>query len=360
MKNDFLEKCKRTLGNKIDNFIRNEKNYKGKKARIKFAEHVNSLLNIKNFDEQSNYKKVSRWISGEVFPDFITTIAISKVLGLSLDELFNEDILSFSKFRSLTENEIKILKLLISNINEDNVVSVYIPYSFNNEQIFIKKDLLTREEIVKFYKEKATKICLLDRLKEYNRLVDCGTIINKEKHFPRFCSIEFIDSNEINFTDLINRNEDGTPKAIFYTNSDEYYEKISTVWHEYGQDNFYNVLFFDECFFDYNDESAYSNLDKAYYYRIKYFAESVYMKKFTTLIDKGIIEPMKYDFSIESSDFESDNNSKIELPIKKISEGKELCSFRAYNNNYDLETVRFAFKVNLSKFEQIEILKHEI
>ncbi len=363
-KNDLIERSKRTLGEKIDNFIRNDKNYKGQKARVKFAEQVNNLLGIESFDEQTNYKKVSRWISGEVFPDFSTIIAISKVMGISLDELFDGNNDFFPKISILTKNEIKTLKQLIINANNENISSMYIPYAFNNEQISTEKVLHTREEVIKLYKEKSTKAFMLKRMKDFNALMEKGKIQNAEKHFPRFCSVEFIESCRIELPNSFYHYEEGyensDPKSIFYTDTDEYYEQISTIWEKGGQDNYYNVVFFDEFLFDFPDNTAYNNLDRAYYYKTKLLANSVYKEQFGALIKRGIIEPVVFDFTINPDDFVADEIDENVSTIKKICSEKAISSFNTYENDCDLDTIRFSFKINLTELEQQEILKRKI
>lgn len=363
MNNNFIEKSKHILGEKIDNFIRNDKNYKGKRARVKFVEQVNNLLGIENFDEQANYKKVSRWISGEVLPDFTTIIAISKVMGISLDELFDENNDFFPKISILTKNEIKTLKRLIVNANNENISSMYIPYAFNNEQIHTEKVLHTREEVIKLYKEKATKAFMLKRIKDFNALMEKGEIQNTEKHFSRFCNVEFIESSEIELPSSFYCNEEGYKdflESIFYTNTDEYYEKISTIWEKCGQDNFYNVVFFDECLYDYQENNGYNNLDKAYYHKTKVRANSVYTEQFDALIKRGIIEPVEFDFTINSADFVASETEEDFSTIKKICSEKVISSFNAYEHDCDLDTIRFSFKINLTELEQQEILRRKV
>lgn len=365
MKKNFVAQCKDVLGKKIDDFIRYNDKYKGKK-RILFAKEVNSLLNIESFDEQSDYKKVSRWISGEAFPDLITVMAISKVMGVSIDELFDNNIVLLQKVGQLSIEERKTLKKLISNVNKDNISSVYIPYAFMGKELSFSKEILTREEVVKLYKEKAIRACVLDMLKKVRENESYAKIIsspNAEKHFPRLFSFEFIESAEIELPEEFYKNEDGyiydTPECIFYNNKDEYYEKISKVWEKYGQDNFFNVIFFDERQFDYNDKDIIEIKDKANYYKTKAYAEKIYDDCFLPLIKKGVLEPIEYDFNgIDNRDFgfDSEDNENI---AENIVLGKTLSFFADDEYEYNLQTISLNFKINMSKIEMQEILRGE-
>ncbi len=364
MKNNFIEKCKNTLGNKIDDFIRNNSNYKGKKARIKFVESVNKLLNIDNFDEQSNYKKVSRWISGEVFPDFITVIAISKVMGVSLDELFNDNIASLSKLNELSIEEKRTLKKLIANADKEDVSSMYIPYAFKEKQLCANSELFTREEVINLYKEKANKVFLLDRFNLYNSLSQEKVIQkNEEKHFVRFCSVEFIESSKLELPKNFYLHKDGyeysSPECILYTNTDEYYKKISKIWERYNNNNFYNVIFFDEWQCDYNENNL-SNVDKAYFYKTKAIAESTYNKYFLSLIKKGLLTPVKIDFLDEYNKAFGFEQAENKETSNNINIGKFITFFTDDEHEYSLETISFSFKINLSKIEMQELLRSNV
>ena len=114
-KTDFAEKCKKHLGRKIRRFIAERDNY----TQTNFAKAVDKvLLEEEAKYEDTNSKKVSRWINGDVFPDIQSLIAISKVMGLTLDELFNDEIKEQSKTKKLSPNARKILKLLLEEKRE--------------------------------------------------------------------------------------------------------------------------------------------------------------------------------------------------------------------------------------------------
>ena len=326
------------LVSKIDNFIRDNKMYKGKKARIKFAEEVNQLLGIENFDDQVNYKKVSRWITGETFPDFITIIAIAKVMNVKLDELFNNKATMLTKINELNQIEKFALKKIIHNIKktENNLVKMYFPYSFNEKQINCGEDLLTREEVVKMYREKAGSSCRLNRLHEYNKLVKDIDGLKKDKHFERFCSVEFVENMEAE-----------EKESIFYTNTEAYYKEISKIWEKTDNNDYYNVIFFEERLLDYTEKEF--EIEKANYYKSRSTAKKIFNKYFASLIEKGFItcaKPQTFcaeweDGVIEKSEIKMDNVISI---------------FTDSDYDYTLETIRFSFQINMSKTEMFETI----
>ena len=356
MKNNFIENCKLTLGNKINDYIHNQNEYKGKKARIKFAEKVNKLLNIDNFDEQSNYKKVSRWITGEVFPDFITVVAISKVMGISLDELFNDNIALLSQISQLSTKEKSTLKQLLSHTNkENNTVSVYVPYAFNGKELHLQNSILSKDKIVNLFKENATMCFVLNQLNYYDKIKQKSQNISPENFFSKACSIAFIDSDEIKLPESFYMHDEGYPdelRDIFYSGTDEYYEKISKLWEITGQNNFFNAIFFSECQFDYKN-SEITDIDKANYYKSKSIAEKNYNKFFSSLIKKGILEPLEFDFTIDFGFDTEDNEQTINI-------GKVLSFFTDFYREYKLETISLNFKINLSKIQIQELLRGEL
>ena len=321
---------------KINNFILNSK-YSGKKARIKFANDVNAILGINNFDEQSNYKKVSRWITNEAFPDFITILAISKVMGITIDQLFENNLQSFFRIDDLSTLEISTLKSLILNSNENAISRTYIPYSFQDKRLEPK--LLNRNDVINYYKEIATKCFSMQKLKNYVEWISNKPELLKEEYFDRFCSVEFIEDYSEN-----------TLSPIIYTDTDDYYEKISKVWQKHKTDNFYNVIFFNESIFDsYEDNTFNENGEKAFYFKTKAFAEKTYTSTFASLIDKGLITPSSSTpFTINW-----DDGSVTE---KTFNTHKNISIFTDDNYEYVLSTISFSFKINLSEIEMKEIL----
>lgn len=340
MNEKFIETCKRSLGTKIDNFVRNNYTEKGSKARIKFAQQVNELLNIPTDDEQANYKKVSRWISGETLPDLITIVAISKVMNTSVDELFgkaSEEILPTS---SLLPHEKKVLKNILQDCWDKKTLTVYIPYAFRGKEYYTNKGYFTREEIVALYKQKAADACRVDRLEEYNVLQQKGNKLSGKTHFSRFCNVEFLENHDIE-----------SRESIFYDNEEEYYAQITNVWEEYGRNDFFNVVFFEERIFDFHDYADW-RAEKAYYYQKKSHAKNIYALCFSNLIKTGIITPCKprtdiveFDNLIDEVTFNHDMN---------------LTTFTDNDYDYPLDTISFSFDVNLTTAQIRDILNWDV
>lgn len=344
MNNLFIQQSKKSLGTNIEYFIRNNYTEKGRRARLKFAEEVNALLNVES-DDDANYKKVSRWICGESFPDLITIVAISKVMNKSINELFSEAISCLSRTKSLNQIEKDTLKSLIKNETVDSCSTIYIPYAFQENPVYNNKVFFTRKEIIDFYKHKATAACRIDRLRDYYRLLKKGTNLTDEKHFARFCSVAFIE----------NLSEESR-EPIFYTNEDDYYEKMKEIWKEatpgenFDNKDFFNVVFFEERSFDYN---TFFNvrLDKAYYFMQKGLAESIYNQYLLGLIEKGFIQPCEPEYySCEWDDGYIDSGY--------FEKSKNLTVFTDDDYDYNLDTISFSFKLNLNNAEKVEILSY--
>ena len=336
MKTEFIEKCKTALGTNIDNFIRSNYVEKGSKARIQFVEQVNDFLGMSNEDEQVGYKKVSRWISGETFPDLITIVAISKVMDKGIDELFSSEIDGLMPTASLTHPEKKVLKNILQDCWDKKTLTVYIPYAFRGKEFYTNKGYFTREEIVALYKQKAADACRVDRLEEYNALQKNGSKLNGKTHFSRFCNVAFLENHDSE-----------SRESIFYDNEEDYYAQITNVWEEYGQNDFFNAVFFEERVFDFHDYADW-RAEKAYYYQKKSHAKTIYAICFSNLIKTGIITPCKprtdiveFENIIDEVTFNHDMN---------------LTTFTDNDYDYPLDTISFSFDVNLTITQIREIL----
>lgn len=338
MNQRFIEDSKRNLGRNVDNYIRTHYEAKGKKARIAFADAVNNVLGIPKdaSDNDNKYKKVSRWITGEVLPDLLTILAISKLLDRSVNDIFDKCD-AFPTTKGINYFEAKTLKSLITNENTRGVTTIYIPFAFREDFLFDERPYFTREQMIDYYKRKAAAACALDRLKEYNALVEKGVKINGEKHFARFCSVTFIEAAP-----------DELSQPILYTNTDDYYDKISELWEDPVLRDYYNAVYFEErayCYDNYTNES----IEKAFFHMQKAYAEHVYKETFKPLIEKGILVPCEPVESV--AEFDDGFVEESATPMDKI-----LACFTDEKEDYRLDTIAFSFRLKLSKADKIDIL----
>ncbi|MBE5754536.1 MAG: helix-turn-helix transcriptional regulator [Clostridiales bacterium] len=348
-KSTFIKNCSKKLGKNINQFIISTQNEKNKLTRVAFGEKVNKLLGLDNFDTQSIYKKVSRWISADAFPDLPTIIAIAKVMGVSIDELFRDEINTLSKTAHLTIEEKNILKKLILNKNKYNnrIANMYVPYAFNKEEIDVKQDIFTRDEIIKIYTEKAADKWRMNNIgyfiELYNNIKNKENIQELKKHFSRVYSVKFIEQNE----------QAENLEPIIYSNTPVFYSKINEYWKTENSCDFYNIEFFEEKSYDFDMDLQ--TIDMALVYKSKIFAETVYKKNFESLINKGIITPSKEEaFVAEWSDGTvTEGVYQMDKRINIFTNGD------GYNTEYTLETICFSFDINLTEIEINDFLRNE-
>ena len=114
---NIVDELKGKLSKSISSFMANKKGESYSQAD--FARDVDKAmgLSIKWYQDQDERikraKNVSRWIHKDVFPSMELLIGISKVLGVSVNELFEGAFLGNSKTKELSDNSKKILKMLL-------------------------------------------------------------------------------------------------------------------------------------------------------------------------------------------------------------------------------------------------------
>ena len=344
MKNLTKENLKRTLGMNIDEYLRNN-NIK----RTAFAEMVNEVLGIENGDDDSNYKKVSRWITGENVPDTLTMVAISEIIGFDICELFKKEISFANRIKDLSKEEKRVLYEILIGAKGEGLTNsaMYLPVEFNGKRIESIKSIYNRKEILDIYASKSEPNFRDTRMNDFFITFEHGfmKLDGAETHFSRFCNVKFVESKEDDYVE-----------PILYNNREEYYEKIASIWKDFPGEDFYNVIFFEERSYEYEEEPF--DMDKANYFKARVVADEVFNQKFGKLIELGLIkEANDQPFSDEFDD------GTIVSGIDKM--GRRINVFVDTDSGYGyttqcrgiLFTICFNFSVNMTSVEINELIK---
>ena len=172
-------------------------------------------------------------------------------------------------------------------------------------------------------------------------------IKSPQKHFPRFCSVKFIENLK-----------DDCQHGILYTDKEEFYKKISPVWSSFPSEEFYNVVYFEERSYEYGTEFLDFEMDKSNYYRAKVIADEVYNKMFTNLLKLGLIK--------ESADVENETEwDDGSVVSDKEEAGKRINIFCDCDSAYGCEeccrsvmfTICFNFEINMTCVEINDLIK---
>ena len=156
---DVADEIKEKLGNSISNFIASKKS--DSYSQAEFAKDIDEKmgLSIEWYQDQDERvkraKNVSRWIHKNAFPSIEVLIAISKVLNVSLDKLFESVTFEKSKTKELSDESKMVLKMLLDEMEnkESLIASLYFPYAFNGETLCISERVFSRKEVVEIYKK---------------------------------------------------------------------------------------------------------------------------------------------------------------------------------------------------------------
>lgn len=349
-KTDFAKKCKENLGKKIKRFI-DDRHY----TQTNFAKAVDKILleEMAKY-EDTNSKKVSRWINGDVFPDMQSLIAISRVMGLTLDELFNDEIKEHSKTQKLTPNARKVLRLLLEGKRESQissrglyVSSLYLPYAFNGKSLPILNRMFTRREVVELYKERTAIAFGITRLNDFSKLLEKKDIKTMQPYFSKFCSCYILES------------EKDTSERITFDNSDNCYKKLQKIWSQLGCNHIYNVIYFEEselCVDNIGyEEFGKSAMGRDSFYKNQATMNTLYEQSFRELLNEKIIIPK------ENQVYSFENDEHLQIEEKN---DKKFCYFVDRDGDlvgeYQLETLKFNFYINLTKEQIKQFFQEEI
>ncbi|MBR2376931.1 MAG: helix-turn-helix transcriptional regulator [Clostridia bacterium] len=334
--------AKNNLGSHIDNYLINERISQSEFARRIDEELYKGYDNKDKFEKkETNNKTVSRWVTGDVFPDTPSLIAISNLLNVSVDELLKEEINTSSKTKDLSNDEINVLKIMLCEVTKDLTSSVYAPLSFNDENLDFNCFYL-RSEVVEAFKEKTLKAYTLARLEDFANLLtkDNANVMNK--YFSKFISSIVLEEE---LTEIKER--------ISFDNTDECYKKLQKVWEATSNYDVYNVITFVEKNFimptpEDKEEFGKDSLGKDPYYKNITKINEKYQKSFATLIEKGIISPV----NDTTFTFEFDDDSKfntVSLNAEQFTDFVEIIDEEENEGDYKLRTLKFNFKINLTK-----------
>ena len=350
---NIVDELKDKLSKAISGFMASKKG--DAYSQADFAKDVDEKMGIstkwyQDADERiKRAKNVSRWIHKDVFPSMELLIGISKVLGVTVNELFEGVFLNNSKTKALSENSRKVLKMLLDESKKEKnlVVSLYFPYAFNGDALCLDKGIFTREEVVLMYKKLTTKKYQIARMNEFFQILGNKDRAIQKKYFSRFCSCCILEETEAE--DFVER--------ISFDNTDACYEKLQKVWEKINCKDVFNVIYFGERSFINNDEGfkefgLFENKnDKAAFYQNQAEMNKIYEHTFKELIDKKIIIPQ-----IETED------SLFQLKEKN---DKQFCYFMDIDDasgdgEYQLQTIKFNFSIDLTKEEMKLFYQEEL
>ena len=332
-----------------------------------FAKDVDKAINLStdwynDADERAKRaKNVSRWINKEVFPSTELLIGISKVLGVSVNELFEGVFFGNSKTKTLSETSKKVLKLLLDhrskNHNGDFVSTLYFPYAYNGKVLCADEKVYAYEEVIEMYKTYTEEQYRMERMQEFSELLQKNPKINKQL-FSRFCSCCILE----------NEGEDNIERIV-YNGSQEVYQQLQAVWTKEGRQTFYNVLYYEDCHWDanvkqmelhpwltpnVNDKSETDSLDAFYKSQAK--IERVYEQFFKELLEREIIAKMPgVDFFVNEEGY---------LCAKQDESFDCYCSIvdsdGTSKGEYHLDMREFYFQIKLTDAEMKQFYQEEI
>ena len=346
---EYMDGLKKSLKRAIITYMAGRENNKDGKAysQADFMAAVDKKMGLstawRKSEEESKKraKNVSRWIRGEAFPSVEVLIAISKVLGVSVNELFEGISFGKSRTESLSENSKKILKLLLDERRGEKKVkaSLYVPYAFDGVALHGCDRVFTRGEVVGLYTNLTEKKYQLSRMKDFFEVLREAKKETQEKYFPRFCNCCVLE------------NEEDEVERIVFDNTDACCEKLQKVWEKTNCKDIFNVLYFEETEFM-NDEDV-KNLglsamggDKVAFYQNQAEMDQVYETSFRELLNAKIIQPQEDVICT----FEDEPMMQIkEKNDKKFAYFVDVDG--SLKGEYQLETMRFNFLVNLTKHE---------
>lgn len=351
---EYMEGLKKNLKKAIITYMAGMENNKDGKVydQADFMAAVDKKMGLstawrKNKEEsKKRAKNVSRWINGVAFPSVEVLIAISEVLEVSVNELFEGISRGKSKTESLSENSRKILKLLLNERRGE--VSLYVPYAFDGVALHGCDRVFTRGEVVGMYKNLTEKKYQLSRMKDFFEVLGSAKKEIQEKYFPRFCNCCALE------------NEEDEVERIVFDNTDACCEKLQKVWSKTNCKDIFNVLYFEETEFM-NDEGV-KNLglsamggDKVAFYQNQAEMDQVYESSFRELLNAEIIQPQKDRICT----FEDEPTIQIiEKRDKKFAYFVDVDG--SSKGEYQLETMRFDFLVNLTKHEIKRFYQEEL
>lgn len=355
----FAKEKKNYLGMRIQNYIDQQKQRKTY-TQTDFAKAIDKITGDAGMcGYVVNGKKVSRWINGDVFPDMRSLLAIAQLLGITLDELFQEVKDDLNKTKDLSPNARNILKTLIQT-KQGDLVSLYFPYAFNDELLFLPEKTYTREEVVDIYKTRTTIEFRMEKMREFFKVFNNKEATVQERHFPHYCSCIVLECLE------------EEAERITYKCPD-FYEKIEKVWQnnaratggKLGRDEYCNVLYFIESIIDHNTEEKDRYMDSLNFdphnlTLAKATINKVYENAFHELISKGIITPQEN----ETLYFEFEGEENSSACLENLVRDKQISMFAeidgAMVGSYQLETILFNFRLSLTDEQIKQFLKTEI
>ena len=341
-KKDYMEKSRERLSAWIYDYVSKKEKENPQYGVAHFAKEVDAMLKVFfQCEDINNSKNVYKWTNKESLPDLPTMVAISKVVGRSIYELFESNPPYKLPLMDLTVNERKMMIEIIKQSKplgdeEGLCASFYVPYAFKNcrDKRFLEVTgkLYSRDEVIACYQQ------LTEDAFKFNAMKDLGrNIKNIKEDLPLFLSVMVCENDGMG--------------SIYYNPTDKYYDRMKEIWQKTNRYDVNNVICFEELVGEYNwgdvelFEKDPATQDKLYKLLAK--IEENYISTFNTLIEKGYIQPL----STRKWEFEGDKESylleKRDIQTAMFMDFDEL----EPNDDYELQCLKFNFRICLTKNE---------
>jgi transcriptional regulator with XRE-family HTH domain len=360
-----MNKSQITLGENISKYL-DAKHL----SKNEFAEQIcdqKIKMGLDDDKDSISEKTVYKWENNEAFPTTKNTLAISKLLGLSLDELFLSSFQNIeelyqktnykSRLKGLSDKSKSLLLTLCKNyLNKSNNIYFKV-FTHGNAILIDSSKVYTREEIISNYVINRTAKLRLERSKdfiqffrlstmqtteEFNQAAQClckymsiGIIENATEdikepvYFDAYKQIEYTATNQNDICNLITLIEEGNT-VIEKKKSDNAYivKEGQSAWNiEYFHEinSFNNYLGTTGIDFEtpYDQELAQQSVDE----QIEQISSTI----FKELINNELIEIKNSSFSVfvESAQLTNKNNDyysyQFSYSLKMTNE--EICDF---------------------------------
>lgn len=341
-KKDYMEKSRERLSAWIYDYISKREKENPQYGVAHFAKEVDAMLKVFfQCEDINNSKNVYKWTNKESLPDLPTIVAISKVVGRSIYELFESNPSYKLPLMDLSVNERKMMIEIIKQSKpleheEGLCASFYVPYAFKNcrDKRFLEVTgkLYSRDKIIACYQQLTEDAFKFNAMKSLSKQIK-----NIKEVLSLFLSVMVCENDGMG--------------SVYYNPTDKYYERMKEIWQKTNRYDVNNVICFEELVGEYNwgdvelFEKDPTTQDKLYKLLAK--IEENYISTFNSLIEKGYIQPL----STRKWEFEGDEESylleKRDIQTAMFMDFDEL----EPNDDYELQCLKFNFRICLTKNE---------
>lgn len=258
--------------------------------KISKKQFASELFKLTGGDNPLTVRAITKWENGEGYPTFDKMIAISKLMGKSIDELLKEEITIFNyniieKIKAISSGEIKTITLseeskadlfllyenyvfnyempIANECNNENKneISVYFPIAELSGQFFIIDEIMNIEKVhQKYFERKMSEI-------RNNRMSDFFKQMILKKDSILYSKLQELLSGKLNNNDIdFLSNELKKYIEIYMYLDKDFCDSGEHKYKEYYSDAYYKEIkkqekilnendnFDDKSLFDYSDK----------------------------------------------------------------------------------------------------------